>query len=62
MGKTEGEAPKRRPRKTTIRFTEEMLAQIQAQADKRGRSVNVTVIDLIEAGFDWFRERYRIVK
>lgn len=62
MGKSEGDRPKKRVRKTTLRLTDEMLAQIQEQADKRGRSVNVTIVDLIEGGFDWFRERYRLVK
>ena len=49
-------------KKTTVRIPEETLVMIQEAADRRGRSLNVTILDLIEGGLDWIRERYRIVK
>lgn len=54
--------PKAKPKKTTVRIPEETLAKIQEMADRRGRSFNTTLIDLVEGGIDWIRSRYQIVK
>ena len=53
---------KTKSKKTTLRIPEEVQAKIQETADRRGRSLNTTVVDLIEAGLDWFRERYQVIK
>jgi predicted DNA-binding protein len=53
---------KNKTKRTTIRIPDETLAKIQEIADRRGRSLNVTVVDLIEGGIDWLRDRYQIVK
>jgi predicted transcriptional regulator len=54
--------PRNKTRRVTIRLSSEIRDKVQELADRRGRSLNVTLVDLIEGGMDWIRERYQIVK
>jgi len=53
---------KPRGKKTTIRIPEEMLSRILEHAERRGRSLNTTILDLIDNGFDWVRMRFSAMK
>jgi predicted DNA-binding ribbon-helix-helix protein len=58
-----GEKPVRKKgKRTSVRLPDETFAKIQEMADRRGRSFNTTLVDLVEGGIDWIRSRYQIVK
>ena len=49
-------------KKTTIRMPADVYDAIRQHAERRGRSLNTTILDLIEGGFDWLRTRFQALK
>lgn len=53
---------KNKGKRAYVRLPDELFEKIQDIADRRGRSINTTLVDLIEGGVDWMRSRYQLVK